>query len=180
MTLLLTDTERVAKLRALNIIDLQAARLLDCAAVKVEQGWTQNANARDGLAEPVQPHDQAAVCWCAHGAINAAAHRIGVTYHDEAGQLLFSGTDSGIILDRARLALRLAIERPTASMMAMSGISIAKWNDSPERNAGAVAAKLREGAAKLRLTIGKAQRTIADIELLEDGRQLLSELRDML
>ena len=164
MRLLLTDTELAAKLRTQGDIDLTAARLLDCAAVKVEQGWTQTANARDGLAQPVQPHDPVAVCWCAHGAINAAAYRIGVTCSDDCGQLLFAGTDAGVILDRARRAVRLAIERPTASMEAMSGLSLAKWNDKPARTAGAVAAKLREGAAKLRLTIERGQRRIAEIE----------------
>ena len=160
MKLLLTDSELAARLRTLSDIDLTAARLLDCAAVKVEQGWTQTANARDGLAELVQPHDPAAVCWCAHGAINAAAYRIGVTCSDDCGQLLFAGTESGIILDRARLAVRLAIERPAASMEAMSGVSIAQWNDKPARTAGAV-------AAKLRLTVERAQRRIAEIEQLE-------------
>ncbi|MDE0227301.1 MAG: hypothetical protein OXJ62_00420 [Spirochaetaceae bacterium] len=173
MTLLLTDTELVAKLRTLIDIDLTAARLLDCAAVKVEQGWTAGANARDGLGEPVQPHDPNARCWCAHGAINAAAHRIGVTCHDEAGQLLFAEEESGIVLDRARLAVRLAIERPAASMLAMSGLSLAKWNDKPTRTAGAVAAKLRAGAAKLRLTIERAQRRIAEIEAASCGGGLV-------
>ena len=167
MTLLLTETERVAKLRARNDIDLEAARLLDCAAGKVEQGWTQTANARDGLGEPVNAHDSRAVCWCAHGAINAAAYQIGVTVTDDNGQLLYAGTDSGIILDRARRAVRLTIERPAASMLAMSGLSIAKWNDKPERTAGAVAAQLRAGAEKLRLHIERTQRYIAEIEELE-------------
>ena len=176
---LLTDSERVAKLRARNDIDLTAARLLDCAAVKVEQGWTQAANARDGLGEPVNAHDSRATCWCAHGAISAASHRIGVTYTDDCGQLQYTDADTGIILDRARLAFRLAIERPAASMLATSGLSIAKWNDRPHRTAAGVARKLRDGAAKLRLTIEQAQRRIAEIEQLEDGRQLLRELRDM-
>ena len=169
MSLLLTDAERVAKLRARNDIDLDAARLLDCAAVKVEQGWTQTANARDGLGEPVQPHDPAAVCWCAHGAINMAAYQIGVTVTDDCGQVLFARVESGSILDRARLAVRLTIERPAASMLAMSGLSIAKWNDKPERTAGAVAAKLRAGAGKLRLHIERTQRRIAEIEHLGEA-----------
>ena len=167
MRMLLTDSERAAKLRARNDIDLEAARLLDCAAVKVEQGWTQTANARDGLGEPVNAHDSRAVCWCAHGAISAASCQIGVTVPDDCGQLRYAGKDSGIILDRARLAVRLTIERPAASMLAMSGLSLAKWNDKPERTAGAVATKLRASAEKLRLHIERTQRHIAEIERLE-------------
>ena len=166
MTRLLTDTELAAKLRTQGDIDLEAARLLDCAATTVERGWTQRANARDGLGEPVHPHDLAARCWCAHGAINRAAFMTGVTIIDEAGQLLFAEKESGIILDRARLAVRLAIERPAASMEAMSGLSLAQWNDKTHRTAGTVAAKLRAGAAKRRLTIERAQRRIAEIEHL--------------
>ena len=177
--MLLTHSERCAKLRARNDIDLEAARLLDCAASTVERGWTQRANARDGVGEPVQPHDLNARCWCAHGAINRAAFMTGVTIIDECGQVLFATKESGIILDRARLAVRLTIERPAASMLAMSGLSLAKWNDKPERTAGAVAAKLRAGAGKLRLHIERTQRHIAEIEQTEDGRQLLRELRDM-
>ena len=78
--------------------------------------------------------------------------------------LYAAAKESGIILDRARLAVRLTIERPAASMLAMSGLSLAKWNDKPERTAGAVAAKLRAGAGKLRLHIERTQRHIAEIE----------------
>ena len=181
--MLLTDSEHAAKLRARNDIYLEAARLLDCAATTVERGWTQHANARDGLGEPVQAHDLNARCWCAHGAISRAAFMTGVTILDEYGVIRYAGSESGIVLDRARLAVRLAvrlaIERPAASMEAISGLSLAKWNDRARRTADEVAAKLREGAAKLRLTIERAQRRIAEIEQLEDGRELLRELRDM-
>ena len=37
------DQDMVKRLRASNEYDLTAARLLDCAAVCVEKGWTQNS-----------------------------------------------------------------------------------------------------------------------------------------
>ena len=43
----LMDQDMVKRLRASNEYDLTAARLLDCAAVCVEKGWTQNTDARD-------------------------------------------------------------------------------------------------------------------------------------
>ena len=150
-------------------ISVEAARLLDCAASAVGHSWTQNANARNALGEPVQPHDTHAVCWCAHGAIHRAAYTIGVIVIDDYGTIRFGGSVSGIVLDRARLAFRLAAEgRHNASMMAVSGLSIAGWNDKDTRTAADVERAFRDGAAIIRRYVERIAR-IADEREAEEA-----------
>lgn len=54
----------------MNAVDiLRAAR----AKISDPQNWTREESARDDAGYPVEPLSHDAVCWCARGAISAAA-----------------------------------------------------------------------------------------------------------
>ena len=97
------------------------ADVLRAAASRVRRGWTQGANARDIDGVAVEAYSESAVCWCAVGAICAAA----------------DGSPS------------LAVEAVAAMDGALRGGCAAFWNDRPSRTAEQVATQMEYTAARL-------------------------------
>jgi hypothetical protein len=98
------------------------ADVLERAADLIEPKgrWTQGADARNAAGWKTNGHDDAAVCFCAEGAI---IHAAGKNPKHDAFQ-----------------AVRRAIGAPW----------IHEWNDAPGRTQPEVVAKLREAAAVAR------------------------------
>ena len=122
--------------------DLTAARLLDGAAVRIEQGWTTGAAARDEHHMGCCAHGERAVRWCATGALSVAEfdsglrRRQGVTTHDEDMR-------AHDVRVRAEQALKLSAEP--------AGIEfITGWNDRRGQTAANVARAMRAAATNLR------------------------------
>ena len=102
------------------------ARVLAVAAGYVERGWTRNSMARDAAGERVNATDPTACARCALGALTAAANGLG-----------WRGYDLADLRQECSAALGLPCV-------------VTAWNDSPDRTAVEVAARMREAADKLR------------------------------
>lgn len=105
--------------------DDAVSRVLAGASILVERGWTQGAMARTIAGLQASPGRTDAVCWCASGAIWAAARKL---YGVQRGL-----TIEGLARERLRDVIRPA--------------AVAIWNDAKGRTAHEVAEKLREAAA---------------------------------
>ena len=165
------DQDMVKRLRASNEYDLTAARLLDCAAVCVEKGWTQNSNARDEHGVDTDERGPDAVCWCAQGAMHAASTRIGLTVLDNWGCATYAKPDlASHVEPRARYALQLGIKSLTISASPsplpaeVRAVSITGWNDGKGQTASEVLRAFRSGAEQLRLRIACVQDGIKGAE----------------
>ena len=160
------DQDMVKRLRASNEYDLTAARLLDCAAVCVEKGWTQNSNARDEHGVDTDAYGPDAVCWCAQGALHAASHRIGLTVVDEWGCVTYAQPDLASHAEpRARYALQFGFYGKEDE--STRRISITGWNDRSEQTQRAVVEAFRRGAAHIRERIECVQKGIREAHIQE-------------
>ena len=142
----------------LATVDEQAAALLECAAGYVESGWTQHANARNQAGTPCTPESPYATCWCAHGGLFVASHKLGcwthtngciddTTWNDEQWH------DHARIIGRARSALLEAIEQTADAKWAevLEAAGIATWNDDGGASSGAeVGQYMRRASCALR------------------------------
>ena len=115
---------RMEKVVDILVGDDLVAKVLVGASILVERGWTQGAMARTGAGMAASPSRSDAVCWCASGAIWAAAERLLGPQH------------APLVEREARERLRDVIS-PAAPTI---------WNDAKGRTAAEVAAKLREAA----------------------------------
>ena len=163
----------LAKLRASNEYDLMAARLLDCAAVHVEKGWTQNTSARDEHGVETDDRGPDAVCWCAQGAMHAASQRIGLTVVDEFGCATYANPDlASHVEPRARFALQMGIKGgeiiggPWIDPAHVRAVSITSWNDKHGQTQQAVVEAFQTGAAHIRTRLEVVQ---DGIRRAEDG-----------
>lgn len=104
------------------------ADVLDAAADLLEKpgAWTQGASARDRSGNPVLPSSEAAICFCAWGAIAKA---------------------SGDFTAEDRRPLRM-LTKPWGKPSTPDVIGA--WNDAPGRTQKQVVAKLRFSAALAR------------------------------
>lgn len=161
------DQDMIRRLRESNELDLTAARLLDCAAVYVDKGWTQTADARDATGEKVEPHADDAVCWCAQGALKAASFKLGVTTLNELGLLVYPAPLLSLRAEaRAREGLRGAILAAYGSPGSIdtSSVSITTWNDAEAKGGDGVARTMRTGAGIIRERIECVQKGIKEVE----------------
>ncbi len=158
--------ETIEGLRESNRKDIEAARLLDCAAVYVDKGWTQCTDAVSGRGVKVRAHSRRAQCWCMLGAIRAANVRIGLVtlYQDAAGNLhpreLTPFASS--VYERACWAAARAILGRDPKHKASTVTIITQWNDTTAVCGETVAQRLRDGAAIIRLRIDNVQAGIAE------------------
>lgn len=88
------------------------ADILERAKGYVERGWCQGSSATNEQGEVVNPFHPSACCWCAQGAVNAAAFEF----------RLESWFESAVTSLRKELRI-LGVENP----------SIPRWNDDPFR-----------------------------------------------
>ena len=143
---------------------IEAARLLDCAAVYVDKGWTQCSDAVNGRGVKVPAHSGQAQCWCMLGAIRAANVRIGLVtlYQNAAGDLCTSELTpfASSVFARATWAAARAILGRDPGAGAYTVTIITQWNDTTAVCGETVAQRLRDGAAIIRLRIEKVQRGI--------------------
>ncbi len=159
--------ETIEGLRASNRKDIEAARLLDCAADYVERGWTQCCDAVDANGSGVPPFAKRAECWCALGAIRAGLVRIGLVtlYQDAEGNLQYPRAMTPFaasVYSRALCAAAEAMVGRAPKHPAMHASVVTRWNDTEAMSGASVARKLREGAAIIRTRIRDVQRGIAE------------------
>ena len=158
--------ETTEGLRASNRKDIEAARLLDCAADYVERGWTQCCDAVDANGSGVPVWSKRAECWCALGAIRAANIRIGLVtlWQDALGNLHQRELTpfAASVYSRALCAALQAMVGDTPQHPAMLPSAVTRWNDTEAMSGATVAGKLREGAAIIRTRIRDVQRGIAE------------------
>ena len=144
--------ETIEGLRASNRKDIEAARLLDCAADYVERGWTQCCDAVDANGSGVPPFSKRAERWCALGAIRAGLVRIGLVtlYQDAEGNLQYPRAMTPFaasVYSRALYAAAQAMVGRAPKHPAMYASVVTNWNDTEAMSGETVARKLREGAA---------------------------------
>ena len=158
--------ETIEGLRASNRKDVEAARLLDCAADYVERGWTQCCDAVDANGNGVPVWSKRAECWCALGAVRAANIRIGLVtlWQDALGNLHQRELTpfAASVYSRALCAALQAMVGATPQHPAMLPSAVTRWNDTEAMSGAPVARKLREGAAIIRTRIRDVQCGIAE------------------
>jgi hypothetical protein len=93
------------------------------------KGWTQGALARDSSGEETKPCDEAAICFCALGAIDRAACDVTGKRRTKAG--------NGV-----GIRLRKAIMHDKVEMRKWYSITL--WNDSPRRTKQEVIAAFKQ------------------------------------
>ena len=148
--------------------DQEAARLLDCAAVYVERGWTQCCDAVDANGSGVPVWSKRAECWCALGAIRAANIRIGLVtlWQDAVGNMHQRELTpfAAAVYWRALRAVanRMWAEPPQNPDLLPSAVT--RWNDTEAMSGATVARKLRDGAALIWRRIEDVQRGIREAE----------------
>ena len=146
--------------------DQEAARLLDCAAVYVERGWTQCCDAVDANGSGVPVWSKRAECWCALGAIRAANVRIGLVtlYQDAEGNLQPRPMPPFVaaVYHRALWAAAHAMVGRTPKHPAMYASVVTRWNDTEAMSGATVARKLRAAAAIIRTRTRDVQAGIAE------------------
>ena len=149
----------IVKLRESNELDSLAARLLDCAALSfIEKAWGRGCHARSADGNYCLPTSPEAVQWCAHGALSAAAFKLGVLVRDErfTAAIVYADSKRGPrITARARHALQVAAAGGNET--AAPCISITDWNDAPKQTTVRVAEAFRQGAGYLRERIEAVQ-----------------------
>ena len=157
--------ETIEGLRASNRKDIEAARLLDCAADYVARGWAQCCDAVDANGSGVPVWSKRAECWCALGAIRAAKVRIGLVtlYADALGELHQRELTpfAASVYSRALCAALQAMVGDTPQHPAMLPSAVTRWNDTEAMSGETVARKLRDGAAIIRTRIEHVQTGIA-------------------
>lgn len=104
---------------------LLPSQVLDAAAdlIKPEGAWTTCGYARTARGALVGPLEEAAVCWCAKGAISRAAGE----HHTHRAQRLWVTAAKSIVRTHD------------------DGV-LAQWNDAPERTQAEVVQALRDAA----------------------------------
>ena len=161
-------------LRESNRKDLEAARLLDCAASYVERGWAQCSDAVSGTGAKVPAWSKRATCWCALGAIRAAQVRLGMVtlYSDAEGRHLHCRGMTpfvALVYARATWAAARAMTGREEIPVGMPPSVITRWNDTEAMSGETVARKLREAAGWVRLRIETVQRGIRAAEGGQDA-----------
>ena len=161
------SSETIEGLRASSRKDIEAARLLDCAAVLVDKGWAQCTDAVTGRGVKVPAHSRRARCWCMLGAIRAASVRIGLTKLVDTGAVCRQRVETAFsmsVLDRALWAAARAILGRDPKPHADTATIITNWNDTTAMSGETVARRLRDAAARVRLRIATVQAGIREAE----------------
>ena len=150
--------------------DTEAARVLDRAAFRVEQGWTRGTDAENKQIGSVPPWAASAECWCARGAIIRATMDLGFTavgtnFYGE--RLLLDATSEASSV-RARAfgaAAHVILGQAPDAMSDLSRI-VSHWNDHTALNGAIVARKLRAGARHIRRRIAAVARGLGGESLM--------------
>ena len=119
---------------------LLVVNVLNRAAEYVDQGWTQNANARDETGVPVRVDDPKAIRWCALGAMLRATR----DYPPETRNMDRWEMHEGYV--RGRKVLASALELHDEGCLTMT---IAGWNDNLKQRGSVVAEGIRTAARRL-------------------------------
>ena len=177
------DSQTIEGLHESNRKDIEAARLLDCAAGYVDRGWAQCTDAVNGSGEKVPVHSKRARCWCMLGAIRAANIRIGLVtlYQNAAGDLYPRELTpfASSVFARATWAAARAILGRDPKPHAHTVTIITQWNDTTAVCGETVAQRLRDGAALIRKRIedvgrgirAKSNMTASEWQRLRRGRE---------
>ena len=159
--------QTIEGLRASNRKDLEAAQLLERAALRVERGWTRTFDAINGEHCEVPPWHPDAACYCMRGAIQRATLELGfVTVASdpyEGEQFLRDVTpDAASVRARAYgAAAHVILGQAPAAMSNLPHI-VTHWNDTTALSGQSVARKLRDAAGLVRLRIADVQRGLRE------------------
>lgn len=158
--------ETIEGLRESNRKDLEAARVLDCAAVYVDRGWAQCTDAVSSRGVKVPAHSRRATCWCMLGAIRAAMVRLGLwRLVDQAAFTCPVAKSNGPFCDsvyeRALWATARAILGREPKTHAHTPTIVTQWNDTTALSGQSVARKLRDAAGLVRLRSAAVERGLA-------------------
>ena len=156
-------------LRASARKDIEAARLLDGAAVLVDSGWTQTADAVTRNGVKCAAESPRAVCWCLRGALLRACLQIGLTKLVATGQPALLAVDAkgewtASVRGRAFRAAAVAVLGHEPSQLASLPAILTNWNDTTAMSGETVARRLRDAAARVRLRIETVQAGIRETE----------------
>ena len=145
--------ETIEGLRESVAKDLEAARVLDCAAGYVDRGWTQGHAAVDAEGLTVASDSPRACSWCMYGAMLAAFERLG-----------FYGAEPLAVSVRSRSIYAAAVAclgREPNRRGNWAGM-VTNWNDTVAMSGETVARTLRKAAGWVRLRIEAVQRAIQE------------------
>ena len=131
-------------------IRILAKALLGVALLRVGDGWTQQAPARDGNGQPVPPTDARARSWSSTGALAFAAETVVPKHthkaHIERAYALATATNELAY----QAVLYSDYDRDGTWHVMRATERLIDWNDAPERTAEEVERAMRHAREHLR------------------------------